>query len=147
MTKTEFHNLLTDSSKLSFDFAQKYLLDILPIEFKYSVQLNVSQDNPNLEKFEIYPNDNNKTVELITATEVVDLLCRNEKVPVWIDISVESVHKSSTVFRLLCAGRYSSDTNEFYYSKQGTGPFGIKSPTFPPSYENDGTKFSLKTTT
>lgn len=144
MTKTEFHKLFTDSSKLAFDFAKIYVLDNLPNDFKYNVRLNFSHDDPNLKQFDIYPNDNDKTVELVTATEVVDLLCRKNKVPVWIDISVESIKKDHTVFQLLCSGRYSDDVNEFYYQKGGTGPFGIKSPVFPSGYKDDGTKFSLK---
>ena len=144
MTKTEFHTLLVDSTRHSFDFAKKYVLDNLPNDFKYTVKLNASLDDPNLKQFDIYPNDNDKVVKLISATEVVDLLCRKDKVPVWINVSVDSIYKNSTVFELLCAGRYSSDTNEFYYSKQGTGPFGIKSPIFPIGFKDDGTKFHLK---
>jgi len=142
--KPEFQSLLTHSSKLAFDFAKKYVSNNLPNEFRYTVQLNVSQDDPNLKQFDIYPSDNEKVIELITNIEIVDLLCRNDKVPVWIDISVDCVYKTFTVFRLLCAGRYSSDDNEFYYSKNGTGPFGIKSPTLSPEYI-DGAKFKLKT--
>ena len=144
MTKTEFHTLLLDCSRHSFDFAKKYVLDNLPNDFKYTVKLNASNDDPALKQFDIYPNDNDKIVKLISATAVVDLLYRKDKVPVWINISVESIQKNSTVFELLCAGRYSADSNEFYYFKHGTGPFGIKSPTFPPGYKDDGSKFHLK---
>ena len=111
MKKSEFQSLLTDSSKLAYDFAKNYVLDSLPNDFRYTVQLNVSQDDPNLKQFDIYPGDNEKVIELITAIEIVDLLCRNDKVPVWIDISVDSVYKNLTVFRLLCAGRYSAYIN------------------------------------
>jgi hypothetical protein len=144
MTKAEFNILLASSSRFAYDFAKNYVADDLPSDFKYTVQLNVSRDNPGLTQFDIYPNDNDKIVELITATQVVELLCRKDKVPVWIDISVVSIYKNFTVFSLLCAGRYSADANEFYYSKQGTGPFGIKSPVFPPGYKDDGSKFKLK---
>jgi hypothetical protein len=144
MTKTEFHNLLVDSSKSAFDFAKNYVSDNLPNDFKYTVRLNSSNDDPNLKQFDIYPSDNDKTIEFITVTEVVELLYRKNKVPVWIDISVESTTKNNTIFQLLCAGRYSDDNNEYYYQKRGTGLFGIKSPVFPPRYNDDGTKFSLK---
>ena len=144
MTKTEFHTLLVDSTRHSFEFAKRYVLDNLPDDFIYTVKLNASNDDPALKQSDIYPSDNGKVVKLISTTEVVDLLYRKDKVPVWINVSVDSIYKNSTVFELLCAGRYSADTNEFYYSKQGTGPFGIKSPTFPPGYKDDGTKFNLK---
>ena len=145
MEKPDFHSLLNNSTKLCVDFAENYVLDVLSKNVKYKVLFNVSQDNPDLEQFDIYPKDNNRVVQLVSDAEVVELLYRNGKVPVWIDISVESAHNGFTVIQLLCSGRYSAASNEFYYSKSGTGPFGIKSPTFPPNYK-DGTKFKLKKT-
>ena len=143
MTREEFTELLSYSSRLSFDFAKNYVSDKLPTEFLYTIKLNSSFDDPNLKQFDIYPEDNDKVIKLATSEKVIDLLLRENKVPVWIDISIESIRKTFTVFELRCAGRYSADPNEFYYLKGGTGPFGIKSPTFPIGYTDDGTKFSL----
>ncbi len=143
MTKSEFQTLLSYSSNAALDFARNYVADNLPNNFRYSVRLNVSSDDISLKQFDIYPSDKDKIVDFITADKVIDLLNRNEKVPVWIDISVEHISKKFTVFQLLCAGRYSADENEFYYLKGGTGPFGIKSPTFPIDYV-EGIKFNLK---
>ena len=143
MTKSEFQTLLSHSSYVAIDFARTYVMDNLPNDFRYSVRLNASTDDINLKQFDIYPSDNDKTIDFITADKVINLLNRNGKVPVWIDISVEYVHKKFTVFQLLCAGRYSADENEFYYLKAGTGPFGIKSPTLPIGYV-EGDKFNLK---
>ncbi len=143
MTNAEFLDLLKLSSGLSYNSAKNYIIEEFAPNYKYSVCLNFSLDDTGLKQFDIYPNDNGKIIEFISENEVVKLLCRNEKVPVWIDISVESFYKDQTIFRLHCAGRYSNDENEFYYSKNGTGPFGIKSPTLPPNYI-EGQKFSLR---
>ncbi|MCD1117960.1 hypothetical protein [Chryseobacterium turcicum] len=143
MTKNEFLLLLRKSSMYSFDFAKRYVTDELPNDFRYSICLNVSYDEPNLTQFDLYPKDDNKKFKLIDENEVVELLCRKDKVPVWIDISVESVYKDKTILSLYCAGRYSDNENEFYYIKQGTGPFGIKGPIFPIGYK-EGQKFKLK---
>ncbi|MFC0428624.1 hypothetical protein [Chryseobacterium scophthalmum] len=143
MTKDEFLKLLRKSSKSSYDFAKIYVTNKLPTGFKYSADLNISFDDPTLTEFDIYPEDNGKMINLIDENEVVELLCRKGKVPVWIDISVESVYKNKTIFRLDCAGRYSDEEKEFYYNKQGTGPFGIKSPLLP-SIDFNGEKFKLK---
>lgn len=143
MTKDYFLQLLRDSSQYSYDFAKRYVTNKLPNDFKYSVNLNSSFDGPTLTQFDIYPEDNGKRIELVDEKEVVYLLCRKHKVPVWIDISVECVHKNKTIFRLDCAGRYSDDENEFYYNKRGTGSFGIKSPILPIGYI-EGEKFRLK---
>lgn len=143
MTKDEFLKLLRKSSRSSYDFAKRHVTNKLPTDFKYSVNLNSSFDDPTLTEFDIYSEDNGKIINLIDENEVVELLCRKGKLPVWIDISVESVYKNKTIFRLDCAGRYSDDEKEFYYNKQGTGSFGIKSPILPISYV-EGQKFKLK---
>ena len=135
--------MLAHASNLSLDLAKRYVADNLPGNFKYSVRLNVSEDDISLKQFDIYPADNDKTVDLITADKVISLLCRNGKVPVWIDISVKHTYEDLTVFELMCAGRYAADEKEFYYLKAGTGPFGIKSPALPIDYM-EGVKFNLK---
>lgn len=142
MTKHEFQTLLALSSDRALDFARIYVLDYLPQAFLYSVYLNSSFDDPDLKQFDHYPEDDNKIIEFINADDVVNLLARNGKIPVWIDISVKYVYKSCTVFQLLCAGRYTEEKSEFYYEKRGTAPFGIKSPFFPNDYV-EGVKFKL----
>lgn len=146
MTKDDFLKHLSHSSTVAHDFAKNYVLDELPMDFKYSVTLNASSDNLNLTQFDIYPNDNGKIIEFVEEKEVIELLCRKDKVPVWIDISVESVYKANTIFRLLCAGRYSDNENELYYNNNGTGPFGVKSPNLAFDYI-EGKKYKLKAKT
>lgn len=95
---------------------------------EYFVALNVSTDDINLKQFDIYPNDNKKIVDCITDNEALSLLYRKQKAPIWIDISVDHTYRNFTVFKLLCSGRYSDYTDEFYNLKNETGPFGVKSP-------------------
>jgi hypothetical protein len=142
MEKGDFLFLLLGASYASFKFAKAYVIDNLPTDFKYNVELNVSNDDPGLKQFDMYPEDNGKILKNLDDKEVMNLLVRNNKVPVWIDIAVESVTNDFTIFRLLCAGRYSNDRKEFYYEKRGSGPFGIKSPVFPIDYK-EGIKFKL----
>ncbi|MBD8080958.1 hypothetical protein [Chryseobacterium caseinilyticum] len=143
MTKDVFLQLLRKCSISSYDFAKNYVINDLPTTFLYSINLNDSYDDPAQTQFDIYPEDSGKKIRLIDEKQVVNLLCRKNKVPVWIDISVQCVHKNKTIFSLDCAGRYSDDENEFYYKKRGTGSFGIKSPVFPVDYI-EGEKFRLK---
>lgn len=144
MDKYGFLDLLKKATTIAFDFAKEFVQDNLPKDFSYSVELNASYDNPTLTQFDLYPEDDNKKVEFIGEKEVVELLFRKGKIPVWIDISVECIRNNTTVLRLLCAGRYSESEDEFYYKNGGTGPFGIKSPTHPIDYL-PGRKFNLKT--
>ena len=146
MTKEEFLILINGASFVSFKFAQQYLKNKLIPEFRYDVQLNISEDNPDLTQFDIYPEDNGKVEIGLTDKDVCDLLYRKGKVPVWIDIAVHKSDRRTTTFRLLCAGRYSDDKYEYYYQSGGTGPFGIKSPNLPIDYK-EGQKFKLKSKT
>jgi len=146
MTKQEFLILINGASFVSFKIAQQYLKNKLIPEFRYDVHLNVSNDDPELTQFDTYPEDNERVETGLTDKQVRDLLYRNGKVPVWIDIAVHKSDRQITTFKLLCAGRYSDDKKEYYYQQGGTGPFGIKSPNLPINYQ-EGQKFKLKTKT
>jgi hypothetical protein len=146
MTKEEFLILINGASFVSFKFAEQYLKNKLIPEFRYDVFLNFSNDDPSLTQFDIYPEDSERIETGLTDKEVCELIYRNGKVPVWIDISIHKSERKTTTFKLLCAGRYTDDKEEFYYYKGGTGPFGIKSPNLPIGYK-EGEKFKLKPNT
>ncbi|MFN8354035.1 MAG: hypothetical protein U0Y10_06315 [Spirosomataceae bacterium] len=143
MTSNEFLRLLQCASIIAHDFAKNYVLDELPTDYLYTVTLNATSGNPNVKRFDSYSNDNGKKIEYITAKQVIELLYRKHKIPIWIDIAVESVYEYKTIFRLLCAGYYSDNETDYYYTSNGTGPFGIKSPILPPDFI-EGEKFKLK---
>jgi len=142
MTKIEFQFHLAGASILAYRFAKNYITNNLPFEFKYDVELNVSADNPKLEQFDVYPKDNGIIKSSLSEEDVVDLLYRKNKVPVWIDINVCKSNEEETIFKLLCAGRYSNNKEEFYYNHNGSGPFGVKSPILPANF-TEGIKFEI----
>lgn len=143
MNEPDFLFLLLGASYASFKFAQEYVKNDLKPEFRYDLVLNASNDSPELQQFDVYPEDYGKKFFDLTDKEVVEILCRNNKVPVWIDIAVSKADRKKTTFSLTCAGRYSADQDEFYYREAGSGPFGIKSPNLPIGYQK-GKKFRLK---
>lgn len=143
MNKPDFLFLLLGASYASFKFAKDFVTNDLKPEFKYDLELNISQDNLESKQFDFYPEDNDKKYFNLIDKEVVEILCRNDKIPVWIEIAVVKSDTKTTTLKLMCAGRYSDDINEFYYRNRGSGPFGIKSPNFPFDYKK-GTKFRLK---
>jgi hypothetical protein len=95
-----------------------------------------------MDKFDIYPEDEGIIRLNLTDNEVVELLYRKNKIPVWIDINVLKSSRKSTTFNLLCAGRYTDNKEEYYYNENGSVPFGVKGPTFPIGYK-EGEKFRL----
>lgn len=142
MTKEEFRFHLNGASLVALKFAERYVKDKLTTDFKYNVILNASTDNESLTQFDIYPEDNGIIKLDLIDDEVIELLYRKNKVPVWIDINVLKSNRKSTTFNLLCAGRYTDNKEEFYYNMNGSGPFGIKSPKLPLNFE-EGQKFRL----
>jgi hypothetical protein len=142
MSKGEFLYLLLGASYASYKFAKSLVIEELPSDFKYKVILNFSCDDQSLTEFDFYPEDDGKILDGLSDTEVMNLLNRKEKVPVWIDVSVTESNNHITTVELLCAGRYSNNPEEYYYRKQGSGPFGIKSPKLPSDFI-DGVKFKL----
>lgn len=142
MDKEKFEKQLQQSTILCKEFSLNYIIDKLPNENLYTIHLNSSQDDLSLAQFDIYPSDNGKIIQEATAIDVINTLWRSKKVPVWINISVSGINNKKTIIKLLCAGRYSSNSGELYYLDNGTEPFGIKSPDLPINYE-EGVKFSL----
>lgn len=147
MDKQTFANLLHEMTKVDRDFASEYVLNHLPEESRFTIHLNQSYDRNNLKAGErVYPEDHSddkKRCESLTENEVVDLLWRDGCVPVWIDISVFDCDTEYTYFQLLCSGRFASDSHLLYYHHRGQGPFGLKSPRFPPNWKETDGNFDL----
>ena len=142
MTKEEFTFHLNGASLVALKFAERYVKNKLTTDFKYNVVLNASTDNKSLMQYDVYPQDTGIIKLDLIDDEVVELLYRKNKVPVWIDINVLKSNRKSTTFNLLCAGRYTNNKEEFYYNINGSGPFGIKSPNLPINYQ-EGKRFKL----
>jgi len=147
MDKATFTELLSKVSVADRDFATHFVINHLPDSFRYFVYLSESLDGSPLEPGEqVFPADADRYGERIgplTASAVVDLLWRDTLVPEWIDICVADADDEHTFFELRCCGRFAADDSMLYYSKRGQGPFGIKSPRFPPSWSEQKGRFDL----
>ncbi len=141
--KTTFKSWLELATLKSFVFGQSFVKQKLSDKFKFEVQLNQAKDDLAKGDFVLYPEDDNKILFCNDYSEVEEILIRDGRIPAWIDISVYKFTKDYTLFRLICAGRFTDDTKELYYYKWGTGCFGVKSPDLPFGYK-EGKKFKLK---
>jgi len=143
MKKDDFTAYLLASAYWAVRCAQTVVKDKLTFDFRFDVELNASCEPLNDASYlRTFPADDGKKLEFQTYNEVADLLARDAHVPVWIDITVKKVVQGVTVFDLRCAGRYSSETKDYYYSDRGQGPFGIKSPPLPVGWRQ-GERFWL----
>jgi hypothetical protein len=143
MDKVTFSERLREITAINRDFAARFVSNELPLSSRYVVRLNQSFDgNPLKQGERVFPNDTDPAMPL-AADEVVDLLCRNNLVPEWIDISIERADSEHTYFQLLCCGRFTADDPLLYYRDGGSAPFGCKSPSFPPRWSEEQGRFDL----
>jgi hypothetical protein len=142
MTRDVFIEFLSKASMSSLAFARRYVENDLPDTLRYHVVLNQSYDGKAETAERVYPEDDGREYASLAAAAVADVLLRDGRCPEWIDVAVEAQADDHTRMRLLCCGRYTEDDSRMYYTRQGTGPFGIKSPNLPPGYQ-EGTKFSV----
>lgn len=142
MDKDDFRAYLIAASYWAMQVAKNYVKEVLPYEFVYDVELNQSMDEKCGEGFICYPEDEGKIHLQKNENEVVALLSRDGRIPVWIDINVKSATTTATTLRLICAGRFTNQKEQMYYSKRGQGPFGIKSPYLPSGWK-EGEKFCI----
>lgn len=98
MTKREFLFHLNGASFVAFKFAEKFVKNKLVTDFKYNLILTVASNIDGSNKFDIFPEDNDIIKLDLTDNEVVDILYRNNKIPVWIDISVLKSSRKTTTF-------------------------------------------------
>ena len=147
MRKDDFRNQLVAASFAALRFGQKYVKNRLSHNLTYVVLLNQSYDGHKTDEEVVFPFDIGKVKSGLNEEEVVDLLWREGRCPVWINISAIGSERKVTLVQLCCCGRYHSDESKMYYYWQGTQPFGIKSPYLRGKWKNgkwvDGQKFKL----
>lgn len=140
MTPEFFLVQLQLSTTSAIEFGSRYITNAISENIRYNIEFNQSNDEHVGGSFSIYPGDNGRVARKLSKEEVVVLLCRNGKVPAWIDISIGKSSAQSTQLKLSCSGRYTDRIEEMYYVEGGAHPFGIKSPRFPPGNIHPGSK-------
>ena len=142
MRREDFHSQLLSATFAALRFSQNYVNNHLPLNVRYVAVLNQSFDDNRHPDEIVYPEDDGQVHPDLNDVGVVDLLHRDNRCPQWIDISIAGADKETTLFRLLCCGRYHSDEARLYYFESGTQPFGIKSPDIPIGWKS-GMKFKV----
>lgn len=133
MDKVDFLNQLLKCSKMATEFAREFVVDKLPNGFLYDVEILVkpgSLGNP------IFKGG-------LDESSVCTLLCREGKVPEWIDIYVARRKGRCTVLKLDCSWRFENSPSKLYYTWDNTAPFGVKSPVLPSGWSPSCGKFRL----
>lgn len=131
MQEQEFARRLRAATDQLLEYLRPDCDVVLPDEAVYNVQLNCSYDghaDPELEA--VYPADSEPgkfdALRECSADQAVTALCRDGRIPVWINMTVLGETGTATIVQLTCAGRYTADETRFYHQDRGHPPFAFK---------------------
>lgn len=145
MEKPLLRRQLERATEIAIEFARRYCHQRLLGPAVYLVLPNQSFDENRSPDDVVFPDDA-RAARDVTAwpiARVVDWMCRDGRVPVWVDVSVFNEGPDAVVMQLLCAGRWSANPERLCYQLDGNrSPFGIKSPPLPRAWQ-EGDKFDI----
>jgi hypothetical protein len=110
MIKTKFTQHLNGASISLIDFTKTYCFNEFSDNFQYIISESGGTDIQNmghLSEKEIAVSATWRTFKgkVMTANQIVELLHHDNKVPLWIDISVYESRSDSTVIQMFCSRR------------------------------------------
>lgn len=146
MEKVKFKYHLDEATKRLIQFTKTLCYNDLVENYRYIITPNsrtVATDDEHLNQTEIavLKSWNQYEGKHLTASEVVDLFHHNNKVPVWIDMTVYEARPDMTVIDLFCSRRLREENDLMH---PGLPPFHLQVATPPDSLkvERDG-KFDV----
>jgi len=150
MEEMTFGSRFQAAAAKAYVFATSMVSETLPPDLRINLVLNSSYDGNPLEPDEVvYPQDSErdrKTLERLTILDASRELCRDERIPEWIDVSVTDCTSDLTIIRALCCGRFTKEESSLYHVAEGYPPFHVVSPVLPPGWDSveEKGRFSIK---
>ena len=146
MKKEEFAALFRKASDVAIAAASRYVTDNLPPERRLFLNINEAYEHlkPTETTHPELAMGDRHFLGPKLERDVIDHLWVDGTVPVWIDISVYRTDSDFTYLDLMACNRFSGESSDYYYEDRKMGPFGVKSPTFPPRWDDSKGKFSLE---
>lgn len=125
MNKVKFRHHLHEATKLLFELTKTLCYNDLHDNCRYLITPNsrTADGHLNEEEIVILKTWNQYEGELLTAKQVIDLLHHDNKVPVWIDMTIYEARRDVTVIDLFCSRRL-RDENELMHLE--VPPFHIQ---------------------
>ncbi|MCE9669946.1 hypothetical protein LY474_19285 [Myxococcus stipitatus] len=149
MDKSAFAERLRRAAERARDFARTLVIEPLPDNVLFDVELNCSYDgNPLHPDERVYPEDPTRFPPTqrsrLAREDVVELLWREGAAPEWINLTVKSEDGEHTLIELSCCGRFTANEHLLYHEQEGHPPFHVLGPSLPPSYDQEkAERFSL----
>lgn len=125
MDKVKFKHHLNEATKLLFEFTKTICYNDLHDNCRYLITPNSRTADEHLSEKEIVilKTWNQYEGELLTANQIIDLLHHNNKVPVWIDMTIYEARPDVTVIDLFCSRRLRDETELMH---PGVPPFHVQ---------------------
>jgi len=107
MNQEQFEIKLKEAAKFLIDFTREYCFNHFPDEYRFTVTPNTRTPDKHLNETEITVLDgqNRQEGKLLTADQVVKLICIEEMVPVYINLSVYEATDNLTIIDLYTSRR------------------------------------------
>ena len=138
METSKFKQHLDNSLKLLLDVTSQHCYNYVSENIRFIIQPNGTEFHEGLngvEKKNLIIL-NRHADKLLTFEQVVDLLCHDNKVPLWINTTVYECKKDLTVIHLLCSRRLRRDS-ELFYQAVKYPPFNVLVPLPPDLLRKD----------
>ena len=136
MEKETFKERLVHATIEAHQFASKFIEECLPTSFRYRILSNPTIADTPLLSGELASRDDSareraESQQNLYLDDIVGILWRNGKVPIWINIAAFDETGSETLIELTCSDDFTSDEALLYQTQ--FPPFEIHSPTYPAS--------------
>lgn len=125
MNKVKFRHHLNEATKLLFELTKTLCYNNLKDDCRYIITPNSRTVDEHLNEKEIVilKTWNQYEGKLLTAEQMIDLLYHDNKVPVWINMTIDEARPDITVIDLLCSRRLRDETELMH---PGVPPFHIQ---------------------
>ena len=132
MNREKFIEHFKKSTELLVDFTKQYCYNDFVENYLFIVKPNGSDAHEGLNEFEKKNLQvlNRYAKEVLIFDQVVELLHRENQVPLWINMSIYESKSNATIFELICSRRLRPDEKLFYKAVKYP-PFNVLVPTPP----------------
>jgi hypothetical protein len=138
MDTSTFRKQLDNSLILLLDITRQHCYNDISDNFKFIIQPSGTDIHDGLNDYE----KKNLTIlnqlgsRLLTSEQVIDLLCHDNKVSLWINTTIYESKRDLTVIHLFCSRRLRHD-NELFHRAVKYPPFNILVPLPPDSLRKE----------
>ena len=138
MDSSKFKEHLDNSIKLLLDITLQHCYNDISENFKFIIEPSGRDFHDGLNNFEkknlIVLNKH--ADKLLTVDQILELLCHDNKVPLWINTTVYESRSELTVIHLFCSRRLRHNT-ELFYKAVRYPPFNVLVPLPPDPLRKD----------